>query len=162
MDQVLHECNITSTFIPGNEVPIWFEHCTKGPQIAFSLPTPSHPGEKISWFNLCIVFSTVSDKIFEFLPSLFIFNETKEIRRVYFSSFIGIPETNNNTMLWLIHWPTTGFQLEGGDFVSFVVAPFYLNVREFGVTCESENNIRYEYDFPHYFPGMIITARDSI
>ena len=124
MDQVLHECGITSTFIPGSEVPIWFEHRTKGPQIAFSLWTPSHPGEKISWFNICIVFSTVSDKIFEFQPGLFIFNETKEIRRVYFSSFIGIPETNNNTMLWLIHWPTTGFQLETGDFVSFVVAPF--------------------------------------
>ena len=64
-------------------------------------------------------------------------------------------------MLWLIHWPTTGFQLEGGDFVSFVVAPLDLNIREFGVTCESEN-IRYEYDFPHYFPGMIMTTRDSI
>ncbi|XWS10421.1 hypothetical protein CRYUN_Cryun39dG0075900 [Craigia yunnanensis] len=29
--QVLHECNITSTFILGNEVPTWFEHRTKGP-----------------------------------------------------------------------------------------------------------------------------------
>ncbi|XWS10513.1 hypothetical protein CRYUN_Cryun39dG0086100 [Craigia yunnanensis] len=158
--QVLHECNITSTFIPGNEVPIWYEHRTKGPQITFSLPTPSHPGEKISWFNLCIFFSTISDKIFEFPPALFIFNETKEIKRVYFSSFIGIPETNNNTMLWLIHWPATDFQLEGGDFVSFVVAPFDLNVREFGVTYESENNIRYEYDFPLYFPGIEDVTRN--
>ncbi|XWS39343.1 hypothetical protein CRYUN_Cryun18bG0043900 [Craigia yunnanensis] len=42
--QVIHECGITSTFIPGSEVPIWFEHRTKEPQIAFSLLAPSHPG----------------------------------------------------------------------------------------------------------------------
>ncbi|XWS39318.1 hypothetical protein CRYUN_Cryun18bG0041300 [Craigia yunnanensis] len=142
--QVLHECSITSTFTPGSEVPIWFEHRTKESRIAFSLPAPSHPGEKISWFNLCIVFSLISDQIFEFLQNLFIFNETKEIVRGYFSSFIGIPETNNNTMLWLIHWPTTSFQLEGGDFVSCMIVPGDLNIREFGVKCESEKNIIYE------------------
>ncbi|XP_022743332.1 TMV resistance protein N-like isoform X1 [Durio zibethinus] len=120
--QVVHECGITSTFILGSEVPIWFEHRTKGPRIAFSLPTPSHPGEKISCFKFCIVFSLDSDQIFEFQPSLSILNETKDIRQRYFSNFIGIPETKNNTMSWLIHWPTMGLHLEGGDFVSCTVS----------------------------------------
>ena len=156
MDQVLHECGITSTFIHGSEVPICFEYRTKGNQIAFSLPTPSHPDEKISWFNLCIVFSLVSDQIFEFLPRLFIFNETKEIRRVYFSSFIGIPKTNNNTMMWLIRWPAMDFQLEGGNTLSCPVVPFHLDIREFDITCGSEKNIRYG------FPSTSMIARDTM
>ena len=162
MDQVIHECGITSTFILGSEVPIWFEHRSKGSQITFSLPALSHPDEKISWFNLCIVFSLDSDKFFEFLPSLLIFIETKEITRSYFSSFIGIPETNNDTMLWLIHWPAMDFQLEGGNSLSCTVMTLDLNIREIGVTCGLENNVRYEYEFLHYFPGMSMTARDSI
>ncbi|XWS65096.1 hypothetical protein CRYUN_Cryun05aG0061500 [Craigia yunnanensis] len=113
--QVLHEYGITSTFIPGSEVLIWFEHRTKGSQIAFCLPVPFDPDEKISFFNLYIAFFFVSDQILEFQPSLSIVNETKEIMRTYFSSFIGIPKTNNNTMLWLIQWPAKGFMLEGGD-----------------------------------------------
>ncbi|XWS57343.1 hypothetical protein CRYUN_Cryun09bG0166300 [Craigia yunnanensis] len=151
--QVLHECGITSTFISGSEVPIWFEHRTNGPHIAFSLQASSHPDEKISWFNLCIAFSLVSDQIFEFLPRLFIVNETKEIRRVYFSSLIGIPKTNNNTMLWLIRWPAMDFQLEGRNSLSCTIVPFNLDIREFGITCGSEKNIRYESDFRHYYPG---------
>ena len=162
MDQVLHECGITSTFIHGSEVPIWFEYRTKGSHIAFSLPTPSHLDEKISWFNLCIVFSLVNDQIFEFLPRLSIFNETKDIRRVYLSSFIGIPKINNNTMMWLIRWPAMDFQLEGGNTLSFSVLSFHLDIREFGITCESEKNIRYESDFRHYYPGMSMIARDYI
>ncbi|XWS57346.1 hypothetical protein CRYUN_Cryun09bG0166600 [Craigia yunnanensis] len=151
--QVVHECGITSTFVSGSEVPIWFEHRTKGHQIAFSLPTSSHPGEKIGWFNLCIVFSLVSDQIFEILPRLIIFNETKEIRRIYFSSFIGIPKTNNNTMLWLIRWPAMDFQLEGGNSMSCTVVPFQLDVREFGITCGLKKGIRSESDFGHYYSG---------
>ena len=156
MDQVLHECGITSTFIHGSEVPIWFEYRTKGSQIAFSLPTPSHPDEKICWFNLCIVFSLVSDQIFEFIPRLFIFNETKEIRRVYFSSFIGIPKTNNNTMMWLIRQPAMDFQLKGGNTLSCSVVPFHLDIREFDITCGSEKNIRYG------FPGTSMIVRDTM
>ncbi|XWS65098.1 hypothetical protein CRYUN_Cryun05aG0061700 [Craigia yunnanensis] len=151
--QVLHECGITSTFIPGSEVPFWFEHRSKGSQITFSLPAPSHPDERISWFNLCIVFSFVSDQVFEFLPSLLIFNETKEIMRCYFPSFIGIPETNNNTMLWLIHWPAMGFQLEGGNSLSCTIVAFDLNIREFGVRCGSEYNVRYGHEILRCFPG---------
>ncbi|XP_022743844.1 disease resistance protein RML1B-like [Durio zibethinus] len=158
--QVVNECGITSTFISGSEVPIRFDHRTKGSRIAFSLPAPSHSGEKISCFNLCIVFSLVSGQIFDFPPSLFIFNETKDIMWGYLSNFIGIPETNNNTMLWLVHWPTMGFQLEGGDFVSCTVSNFHFNVREFGVRYESENGIRYEYDFPHYIPGNELVTRN--
>ncbi|XVF41646.1 hypothetical protein PTKIN_Ptkin01aG0296800 [Pterospermum kingtungense] len=145
--QVLQESGISSTFVSGSEVPTWFEHHSKGPQIAFSLPRPSHSGEKISCFNLCIVFSFLSDQIFEFKPSLNIFNETKEIMRVYSSSLIGIPETNNNTMLWLIHWPAMDFQLEGDDFLSCRIIASGLNIKEFGVTCASENNMKYESEF---------------
>ncbi|XWS44522.1 hypothetical protein CRYUN_Cryun15aG0052400 [Craigia yunnanensis] len=80
-------------------------------------------------------------------------DSNKEIKQGYFSSSIGIPETNNNTMLWLIHWPTKGLQLQGGDFVSCKIVAFDLNIREFGITCEPENNIIYEYDFLDYCPG---------
>ncbi|XVF41613.1 hypothetical protein PTKIN_Ptkin01aG0293500 [Pterospermum kingtungense] len=154
MPQVLQECGITSTFVPGNKVPIEFEHRTKEPRITFSLPVSSHPDDKISWFTLCIVFSLVSDKVFDCLPCVYIINETKEIMQAYFSSYIGIPDrTDNKAMLWLIHWPTTSFQLEGGNSMSCMVVPFHLNIREFGVAYGSKNNIRYESDFRHYCPG---------
>ncbi|XVF30434.1 hypothetical protein REPUB_Repub16aG0057100 [Reevesia pubescens] len=152
--QVIQECGITSLFVQGSEVPIWFEYRNKGPLVTFSLPVSSHPGEKINWFTLCIVYS-VSDHILEYIPCVYIFNKTKDITRAYYSTFIGIPETNgnNNTMLWLIHWPAMPFQFEGGDSLSFTIAPFDLDIREFGVTCGSENKIRYEYDYQHYYPG---------
>lgn len=151
MDQVIQECGITSTFISGSDVPTWFEHHSKRPHIAFSIPRPSHSGEKISCFNLCVVFSFVSDQIFEFVPSLIIFNETKEIKRAYFSSFIGIPETNYNTVLWLIHWPAMDFQLEGDDSLSCtIIASEGLNIKEFGV------NIKYESEFPCSYRGKIL------
>ncbi|XVF30469.1 hypothetical protein REPUB_Repub16aG0060600 [Reevesia pubescens] len=120
-----------------------FEYRNKGPLVTFSLPVPSHPDKKISWFTLCIVYSVVSDQIWELFPCVNIINETKEIAWTYFSSFIGILETNNNTMLWLIHWPAMRLQLEGGDSLSFTIVPPGLNIREFGVTCGSENKIRY-------------------
>ncbi|KAK8307428.1 hypothetical protein V6Z11_D03G194000 [Gossypium hirsutum] len=152
------ECVIISTFVIGSEVPIVFKHRTNEHGISFSLPTPSHPEEKIHRFSLCIVFSLASDQILEFLPSVHIFNETKRIMQRYHgwpistryrSSFIGIPKTNDNTMLWLIHWPVTDSEFEGGDLVSCMVVPLHLSIRKFGVTYESEHNIRYEYGFSH-------------
>ncbi|XVF30479.1 hypothetical protein REPUB_Repub16aG0061600 [Reevesia pubescens] len=153
--QVIQECGITSLFVQGSEVPIWFEYRNKGPLVTFSLPVPFHSGEKINWFTLCIVYSVVSDQILEYIPCVYIFNETKEIARAYFSNFIGIPETNgnNNTMLWLIHWPAMRFQWEGGDSITCSIMSSNLDIREFGVTCGSESKIRYEYDFQHYYPG---------
>lgn len=137
MDQVLQECGVTSTFIQGNQVPIWFMHRTEGPRITFSLPS-AHPKETISWFNICISYSLVSDQIFEFLPCV----------------FIGIPETNMDTMLWFIYWPVLGLQLEGGDSLSCMITPSGLNIRGFGITCGSENNIRYASVLPDNYPGM--------
>ncbi|TXG75709.1 hypothetical protein E1A91_1Z019800v1, partial [Gossypium mustelinum] len=153
--QVLQECGITSTFVIGSEVPIVFKHRTNEHRISFSLPTPSHPDEKIHRFSLCIVFSLASDQILDLLPSVYIFNETKRIMQRYRSSFIGIPKTNDNTMLWLIHWPVTDCQFEGGDLVSCMIMPIHLSVRKFGVTYESEHNIRYKYGFSYLSPGTI-------
>ncbi|XWS65185.1 hypothetical protein CRYUN_Cryun05aG0070200 [Craigia yunnanensis] len=45
------------------------------------------------------------------------------------------------------------FELKSGNSLSCKVVSFNLNVREFGVTCGSENNNRYEYGCPHYYPG---------
>ena len=160
MDQVLMECGITSTFVPGSEVPMCFEHRCKGPRISFSLRIPSS-GEKITCFTLCISFSIVSDHVYQCLPRVYMINETKEIMRTYFSSFIGIPETNSKTMLWLIHWPTIDFQLEDGDSLSCKITNSDVNIREFGVACGSKNNIiRYESAAGLYYPGTI--ASDSI
>ncbi|KAB2039097.1 hypothetical protein ES319_D03G190200v1 [Gossypium barbadense] len=145
--QVLQECGITSTFVVGSEL------------LSFFLPTPSHPDEKIHRFSLCIVFSLASDQMLELIPSVHIFNETKRIMQRYRSSFIGIPETNDNTMLWLIHWPVTDCQFEAGDLVSCTVVPIHLSIRKFGVTYESEHNIRYEYGFLHLSTGDEVSTR---
>ncbi|TYG77550.1 hypothetical protein ES288_D03G203700v1 [Gossypium darwinii] len=158
--QVLQECGITSTFFIGSEVPSGFKHGTNEHQISFFLPTPSQPDEKIHQFSLCIVFSVASDQMLELLPSVHIFNETKMIMQRYRSSFIGIPETNDNTMLWLIHWPVTDCQFEGGDLVSCMVVPIHLSIRKFGVTYESEHNIRYEYGFSHLSTGDEVSTRN--
>ncbi|TYG77548.1 hypothetical protein ES288_D03G203600v1 [Gossypium darwinii] len=158
--QVLQECGITSTFVVGSEVPIGFKHHgTTEHRISFFLPTPSHPDEKIHRFSLCIVFSLASDQMLELIPSVHIFNETKRIMQRYRSSFIGIPETNDNTMLWLIHWPVTDCQFEAGDLVSCTVVPIHLSIRKFGVTYESEHNIRYEYGFLHLSTGDEVSTR---
>ncbi|TYH81445.1 hypothetical protein ES332_D03G201300v1 [Gossypium tomentosum] len=158
--QVLQEYGITSTFVVGSEVPIGFKHGTNEHRISFFLPTPSNPDEKIHRFSLCIVFSLASDQMLELLPSVHIFNETKRIMQRYRSSFIGIPETNDNTMLWLIHWPVTDCQFEGGDLVSCMVVPIHLSIRKFGVTYESEHNIGYEYGFSHLSTGDEVSTRN--
>ncbi|MBA0618752.1 hypothetical protein Godav_028050 [Gossypium davidsonii] len=151
--QVLQECRITSTFVVGSEVPIGFKHCINEHQISFSLPPPSHPEEKIHYFNFCIVFSILSDQIMEFAPSARIFNETKRIMWNHRSCFMGIPKTKDNTLLWLIHWPAMDFQLEGGDLVSCMVVPVHLTIRNFGISYIFEDNIRYQYDYTRSFPG---------
>ncbi|XP_017976510.1 PREDICTED: TMV resistance protein N-like [Theobroma cacao] len=156
--QVFHDSGITSCFVSGSEVPILFEYRSKGSEISFSLP--QNLGETVSWLNLCIVYSLVSDEIFEFLPSVHIVNETKKLTWSYFSSFIGIPETNSNTILWLIHWPVMDYQLENGDLVSCKLSTSGLNIREFGVTCLSETKVTYEDDTPQNSQGTI--ASDSI
>ncbi|EOY10030.1 TMV resistance protein N, putative [Theobroma cacao] len=144
--QVFHDSGITSCFAFGSEVPILFEYRSEGSKISFSLSKNS--SEKVSWLNLCIVYSLVSDEIFEFLPSVHLVNETKQLVWSYFSSFIGISETNSNTILWLIHWPVKDYQLDNGDLVSLSTSGF--NVREFGVTCVSETKVMYEDDTPQY------------
>ncbi|KAK8307409.1 hypothetical protein V6Z12_D03G193600 [Gossypium hirsutum] len=160
--QVLQECGITSTLVVGSEVPIVFKHRTNEHRISFSLPTPSHPDEKIHRFSLCIVFSLASDQILEFLPSVHIFNETKRIMQRYRSSFIGIPETNDNTMLWLIHWPVTDCEFEGGDLVSYMIVPVHLSIRKFDVTYESQHKVRYKYGFSHVSTGNEVTTRNMM
>ncbi|TYI91339.1 hypothetical protein E1A91_D03G185200v1, partial [Gossypium mustelinum] len=157
--QVLQERGITSTFVVGSEIPIGFKHGTNEHRISFFLPTPAHPDEKIHRFSLCIVFSLASDQMSEFLPCVHIFNETKTIMLRYRSSFIGIPQTNDKTMLWLIHWPVTDFQFEGGDLVSCMVVPIHLSIRKFGVTYESKHNIKYEYGFSHLSTGDEVSTR---
>ncbi|TYJ41355.1 hypothetical protein E1A91_A03G015500v1 [Gossypium mustelinum] len=158
--QVLQEYGITSTFVVGSEVPIGFKHRTDEHRISFFLPTPSHPDEKIHRFSLCIVFSLASDQMLELLPTVHIFNETKKIMLRYRSSFIGIPQTNDNTMLWLIHWPVTDCQFEGGELVSCMAVPIHHSIRKFGVTYYSEHNTRYEYGFSHLSTGDEVSTRN--
>ncbi|KAK8561237.1 hypothetical protein V6N12_048311 [Hibiscus sabdariffa] len=153
--QVLQECGIISTFVAGSEVPVGFKHISNEHQISFSLPK-----EKIHWFNLCIVFSIKSQPS-DFVPSVCISNETKKMTWNYGTSFIGVPKRNGNTMLWLIHWPTTNFELEGGDLVSCTVAPILLSIRKLGVTYELEENIAYQHGFTHSFPGDEDATRNS-
>ncbi|KAK8564336.1 hypothetical protein V6N12_036462 [Hibiscus sabdariffa] len=150
--QVLQECGITSTFVAGSEVPVGFMHISNEHQISFSLPK-----EKIHWFSLCIVFSIKSQPL-DFLPSVCISNETKKMTWNYGSSFIGVPKRNGNTMLWLIHWPTTNFELEGGDLVSCTVSSIHLGIRKLGVTYESEENIAYQHGFTHSFPVSLLVS----
>ncbi|KAL4355335.1 hypothetical protein GQ457_06G002440 [Hibiscus cannabinus] len=160
--QVLQECGITSTFVAGSEVSVGFKHISNEHQISFSLPTRSSPKKKkIHCFSLCIVFSIISQTL-DFLPSVCISNETKKMTWNYRSSFIGVPKSNGNTMLWLIHWPTTNFELEGGDLVSCTVASIHLGIRKLGVTYESVENIAYQHGFIHSFPGDEDATRNSM
>ncbi|EOY10025.1 TMV resistance protein N [Theobroma cacao] len=149
--QVFHEGGITSCFVSESEVPISFKHRCKGPKISFSLP--QNPSEKVSWLNLCIEYSLVSDEIFEFLPSVYIVNETKELVWAYFSSFIGIPKTKSDTVLWVIHWPVKEYQLENGDLVSCKLISSGLKIREFGVTYVAKRKDIHENDTRLYCQG---------
>ncbi|EOY10039.1 TMV resistance protein N, putative [Theobroma cacao] len=142
--QVIYDSGITSCFVSGSEVPILFEHHFEGSKISFSLS--QNPGEKVSWLNLCVVYSLVSHEIFEFTPSVHIANETKQLKWLYVSSFIGIPETNSNTILWLIHWPVKDYQMENGDLVSCKLVSSGLDIKEFGVTYGSEKKAIHEND----------------
>ncbi|EOY10033.1 TMV resistance protein N [Theobroma cacao] len=142
--QVFYNSSITSCFVFGSEVPILFEYRSKGSQIYFSLS--QNPSEKVSWLNLCIVYSLASQEIFEFLPSVHIVNETKQLTWFYFSSFIGIPKSNSNIILWLIHWPVKDYQMENGDLVSCKLLSSGLDIKEFGVTYVSEKKVIREDD----------------
>ncbi|EOY10026.1 TMV resistance N-like protein [Theobroma cacao] len=86
--KVFHEGLITSCFVFESGVPISFEHRCKGSKIYFSLA--QNPCEKVSWLNLCIEYSFISNDIFEFPPSVYIVNETKELMWAYVLYDCGI------------------------------------------------------------------------
>ncbi|KAF2298543.1 hypothetical protein GH714_024055 [Hevea brasiliensis] len=61
--QVLHECGICSIFLPGSELPGWYNPQLEGSSISFTVPHPM------------------------------VWNKTKDLRWTYSPTFYGIPET---------------------------------------------------------------------
>ncbi|KAJ9185898.1 hypothetical protein P3X46_005476 [Hevea brasiliensis] len=134
--QVLHECGICSIFLPGSELPGWYNPQREGSSISFTVPPPH--GHKIRGLNICTVYACNNLRNgFGDHHCTKVWNKTKDLRWTYSPTFYGIPETEE-IMLWLSHWKL-GDQLEGGDElnVSVVMSTGY-QVKKFGIhlVCE--------------------------
>ncbi|GMP39608.1 hypothetical protein CsSME_00010374 [Camellia sinensis var. sinensis] len=134
--QGLYEFNIFSTFLPGSEVPRWFNNKSTGFSICFNVPLL--PNLKIQGLNVCVVYARAERKNND--PRNKSWNEfciktnnnTKHLKWSYIPTFVGIPEDNED-MIWLSHW-NMGNQFECGDEVDvsvFLWSTFYL--KEFGI-----------------------------
>ncbi|XP_012089185.1 disease resistance protein RPV1 isoform X2 [Jatropha curcas] len=129
--QVLHECGISSIFLPGDEVPGWYNPQNEGSSISFSI-AQSH-GCNVLGLNICTVYTcnNIRNGPGDHLYTK-VWNKTKDLRWTYSPTFHGIPETDE-IMLWLSHWKL-GDQLEVGDElnVSVVMSTGY-QVKKFGI-----------------------------
>ncbi|CAN0875548.1 Disease resistance protein RUN1 [Linum grandiflorum] len=120
--QVLQECNIFSTFIPGSEVLDWFDIRAEEPSSMSVLLPVSPCNRKIRGLSFCTVYTGKWDKDEEndesFLDENYakISNQTSGLKWCYSPMFFGIPEARmgGSSMLWLSHW-IFGECLEVGD-----------------------------------------------
>ncbi|CAL1385157.1 unnamed protein product [Linum trigynum] len=127
--QVLQECNIFSTFIPGSEVPDWFNIRVEESS-SLSMVLPAASGLKIRGLSLCTAYTGKWESEEEKETSLVdenylkIINETSGVKWCYSPMFFGIPRAkvagSRNSMLWLSHW-TFGEYLEAGDELHIVM-----------------------------------------
>ncbi|XP_059635494.1 disease resistance protein RPP2B-like [Cornus florida] len=100
--QVLCECDILTTFIPGSNIPNWFVY-DNGSRI--SLEVLPLPDRKIQGLNICVVYKLRSDQqnIFGYDHYAKIRNETKGLEWTYSPALWGLPGANED-MLWISHW----------------------------------------------------------
>ncbi|KAK4493039.1 hypothetical protein RD792_018146, partial [Penstemon davidsonii] len=143
--QLLYEFGITSTTIPGWEVPIWFSNKNTGSSISFAVP--SHP----KGLNICCVYEKSDSNCVKeaWFPEhqLFakVYNKTKNLTWIYFPTCFGIPEVEQD-LLWLSYW-TFQNQLESGDEVnvsiisgdSFYISECGINFGQEEDTCDINN-----------------------
>ncbi|XP_065852945.1 disease resistance protein RPV1-like isoform X2 [Euphorbia lathyris] len=129
--QVLHECGICSIFLPGSEIPEWYNPQNKGSSISFGIPALH--GRKICGLNTSTVYTRDnSSNRLDDHHYIKIWNKSQDLKLIYSPTFYGIPQAQES-MVWFSHWKI-GDRLEGGDElnVSVVMSSGY-EVKEFGI-----------------------------
>ncbi|KAG8648176.1 disease resistance protein RUN1 isoform X3 [Manihot esculenta] len=129
--QVLLECGICSIFLPGSEVPDWYNPQLGGSPISFTVPLSR--GHKIHGLNVCTVYAcnNLRNGSGDHHCTK-VWNKTKDLKWTYSPTFYGIPETIES-MLWLSHWKL-GDLLEVGDELNVsVVMPTGYHVQKLGI-----------------------------
>ncbi|XP_050230104.1 disease resistance protein RPV1-like isoform X2 [Mercurialis annua] len=116
--QVLHECGIFTTYLPGSEIPEWYNF--QYPGNSFSFTVHLCQGQKIVGLNLCVVYACnesgsqlSQDYILFGTAFALIKNTTNGFFWTYSPTFYQIPG-KNGCNLWLSHWKYLD-QLEDGD-----------------------------------------------
>ncbi|XP_050237172.1 disease resistance protein RPV1-like [Mercurialis annua] len=133
--QVLQECGIFTTYLPGSEIPEWynFQH----PGCSFSFNLHGFEGQKIAGLNLCVVYACDESTSWDsnnVLGTAFalIKNASNGFYWTYSPTFYQIP-AQNGCNLWLSHWKYVD-QLKDGDEVYVGVRmPLGIHIKRIGV-----------------------------
>ncbi|XP_055834014.1 disease resistance protein RPV1-like isoform X2 [Solanum dulcamara] len=154
-------CNGTfSTFLLGEHMPSWFNTKLSVPfHTSFMVPA----NHQIRGLSFCLVYTCSESKenVDEgFLPCISINNLSRGMKRKYDPLFIGIPEGDQERMMWLSYWDI-GNSLQPGDILevsaSVGEAKTRFSIKEFGMRIifleeqqESTNFEIEEFPSPHH------------
>ncbi|KAI7981594.1 Protein SUPPRESSOR OF npr1-1, CONSTITUTIVE 1, partial [Camellia lanceoleosa] len=128
--QGCHGRHIFYAYLPGSEIPTWFNLKNIGSSISFIVP--SH--FKIQALSVCSIYALSNNTKYPYISNAhtIINNTTKSLIWSHSPSVFGIPEANEDLM-WLSYWKFEN-QLEGGDELNIsVVGNEDFQVKEFGV-----------------------------
>ncbi|PSS24525.1 TMV resistance protein like [Actinidia chinensis var. chinensis] len=132
--QVLYECGIYSIFLPGSEIPGWFDKKSRGSSMSFTVP--SLPHLKFRGLNICVVYTRAIDfdQAEWSCECMKISNKTKGLKWAYCPIYKGMAYEDKD-VIWLSDWKMIVNQLmEGGDEVNVYVNMAQLfQVKEFGI-----------------------------
>ncbi|CAN1177399.1 Disease resistance protein RUN1 [Linum perenne] len=114
--QVLHECGISSTFLPASQIPDWLSDTTMGSSHSIQVTPPPSPTHKLGGISLCIVYGRDEEVFWVHAAGHYanIHNERTGINWSYSPSFYGIPYEDDEKMVWLSHWKF-GDEVQVGD-----------------------------------------------
>ncbi|GFY92117.1 disease resistance protein (TIR-NBS-LRR class) family [Actinidia rufa] len=119
--QVLYECGIYSIFLPGSEIPGWFDKKSRGSSMSFTVP--SIPHLKFRGLNICVVYTRAMDfdQAEWSCECMKISNKTKGLKWAYCPIYKGMAYEDKD-VIWLSDWKMIVNQLmEGGDEVNVYV-----------------------------------------
>ncbi|CAL5399060.1 unnamed protein product [Camellia sinensis] len=128
--QGCHGRHIFYAYLPGSEIPTWFNLKNTGSSISFIVP--SH--FKIQALSVCSIYALSNNTKYPYISNAhtIINNKTKSLIWSHSPSVFGIPEGDEDLM-WLSYWKFEN-QLEGGDELNIsVVGNEDFQVKEFGV-----------------------------
>ncbi|KAI8556489.1 hypothetical protein RHMOL_Rhmol05G0256900 [Rhododendron molle] len=156
--QVCYETYIISAYIPGSEVPPWFNFKNIGASIDFIVP--SYLNSRTRGLNLCSVYECSRDPK-DYEPHTVVSNRTKGLVWNHCPHVFGNAEDGDDTM-WLSYW-MFGNHLEGGDEINISVSGGeFVQVKEIGVRLlyeeeqkEMSSQSAYEGEIPHQFGNIV-------